>query len=61
VHGTRAELYGSCNLPHTPSCSKLKKSLYLIWTHRGKTYEVGCFAFRRRTVLAFARAMHSVR
>ena len=55
-----ATLLGSCGLPHTPSCHKLKISLDLLWVKRGKSYALTFFAMRRATVVAFARAMRAV-
>jgi hypothetical protein len=60
VDGVRATLLGSCGLPHTPSCHKLKISLDLLWVKRGKSYALTFFAMRRATVVAFARAMRAV-
>jgi hypothetical protein len=60
VDGVRATLLGSCGLPHTPSCHKLKISLDLLWVKRGKAYALTFFAMRRGTVVAFARAMRAV-
>lgn len=60
IDGVRATLLGSCGLPHTPSCHKLKKSLDLLWIKRGKAYGLTFFAMRRATVVAFARAMRTV-
>lgn len=60
IDGVRATLLGSCGLPHTPSCHKLKISLDLLWVKRGKSYGLTFFAMRRATVVAFARAMRAV-
>jgi hypothetical protein len=60
MHGVRATLLGSCGLQGLPSCHKRKISLDVLWVSHGRSYGISCFAMRRGTVVAYARAMKKV-